>query len=241
MRERVQLVRVSHPHLGHYEADLVVLDNHLDAERVAGCQVFLPMSKDGIPLEVGERVVIRWMGESTMRGRGVVAEIGQEDEEDRDDQWLTYKLEITLQDHVSNLRHYPRMLGGIRLYFAPVEAIEDADAWLASEGGDEELSQDERFHTSIDELMNFSVSGLSFEASIELDPSIPLICAIGVGGGDRLIRCLGKVVRCVEIGSSSRYEVALHLISPPHELVEELSAFTLRLQKIETEGESDEV
>lgn len=246
MRERVQLIRVSHPQLGHYEADLMRLEasDHEDGSHYV---IFLPMNTQGPSLEVGERVVVRWEqrdnpSQAPLKGRGRVVEVIREGGEGDgvDEHWLTYRLEISLQNHVSNLRHYPRLLGGIRLYYAPVNTIEDADAWLTTGPRSEtDLNSDSRFSLPLDELMNFSVSGLSFESEASLDSSSLLLCAVGVGVEEELSWTLGKVVRCQP--SELGYSVALHFVSPPQELIEKLSSFTLKLQRVETDGGEYEI
>ena len=50
-----------------------------------------------------------------------------------------------------------------------------------------------------------------------------------------LTRCLGKVVRCE--ARDDRFIIAINFVSPPPELTQKLSDFTLKLQRIETEGE----
>ena len=103
----------------------------------------------------------------------------------------------------------------------------------------DEVRADSRFHQPNDELINFSVSGLSFESNHPIDHSSSLACAIAIGGASDLIRCLGKVVRCEK--SDDGYQIALHFISPPQALIDALSEFTLKIQREETGGGVDEV
>ena len=233
MREQIQLIRVSHPHLGSYEADIVKTGAPMEAPDQFEYVAYLPVSPESTPFTSGERVVVKW-AENNLRGRGVVSEIGEEDQVGGDQTWRTLKLSITLKEPTLNLRHYPRLFGGISLFYARVEAVEDTEAWLTQSGTSQELIDDERFSAPLDRLMNFSVSGLSFEADEPLSTSRLLLCAIGLNAEGSLVRCLGKVVRCQN--KDDRFLIALNFISPPPELTQQLSEFTLKLQRLETEG-----
>jgi len=237
-REQVQLIRVSHPHLGAYEADIINTESPQVAPDQFEYIAYLPVNPESAPLVAGERVVLKWSN-SHLRGRGVITEIGEEEEEGGNRIWRTFKLLINLKEPTLNLRHYPRMLGGISLFYTTVESVEDAEIWLNESSEPYDFSNDERFSQPLDPLMNFSVSGLSFEASEPLSTSHLLLCAIGQGGGGPLMRSMGKVVRCQ--GKEERYSIALNFVSPPPELTQQLSDFTLRLQRLETEGDLDEV
>lgn len=237
MRERVQLIRVSHPELGPYEADLISNQGIEDIEYT----VYMPVNNEDFPLASGERLVLRWDDESQRRGRAIVEGIDNEgDQQERHDlNWQTFKVSVHIQDHASNLRHYPRLIAGFEFFYASLHEIEEGEDWLTTTTTLDLHRQDTRFSRPIDDLINFSVSGLSFESKTAIDSSSPLLCAIGVDRSKVLIRCLSKVVRCALEGEY--YSVAIHFISPPLELAETLSDVTLRLQRIETEGETYEV
>lgn len=253
MRERVQLIRVSHPHLGPYEADLVpasqihtsgesdplssdsppAIDTHL------GYIAYLFVQSGSVTPAVGERVVLRWDEEESGRGRGVITHVKADRQEGDDTEWVTFKLLIELQERDRDFRHYPRMIGGIELWYAPMEDVEESEAWLNGETSAFELD-DARFMRPIDALMNFSVSGLSFEAQKPLDLSRLLLCALKVGESSEagsaergLVRCLGKVVRSVP--EADHFSIAIHFVSPPPELTTALTDQTLKLQRLETD------
>ena len=238
MREQIQLIRVSHPHLGSYEADIVKTGSPMEVPDHIEYVAYLPVSPESAPFTSGERVVIKW-GENNLRGRGVISEIGEEAQEGGDQTWRTLKLSITLKEPTLNLRHYPRLFGGISLFYTMLEAVEDAEAGLTQSGSAQELIDDERFSAPLDPLMNFSVSGLSFEADEPLSKSLLLLCAIGLNAESGLVRCLGKVVRCKT--KDDRFLIAINFVSPPPELTQQLSEYTLRLQRLETEGDLHEV
>ncbi len=230
MRERVQLIRVSHPTLGPYEADLTRLDQS-DQETYT---VYLPVNDQDTPLQVGERLVLKWALGQQKRGRGVVEEVHTDELEGHDLSWQTYRVSVQIQDHASNLRHYPRMIAGFEFFYAPLLEIEEGEEWLTVTSSLDNLRADPRLSHPIDNLLDFSVSGLSFEAKKPVDSSSPLLCAIGIGYPAQLIRCLSKVVRCEP--EEDHYAIAIHFISPPVELAQALSDYTLRLQRKETEG-----
>ena len=235
MRERVQLIRVSHPHLGPYEADLIASVNGEDQGHI----VYLPFGPEDSPLCLGERIVMSWYGESSKRGRGIVEDIRSEDIDTHESDWQTLKVSVAMQDLGLNLRHYPRLVGGFEFFYISFEEMETPEEWLLSTNQSDNIRSDGRFNQPNDELINFSVSGMSFESDHPIDISSSLVCAIGVGGSSELIRCLGKVVRCVHIDDC--YQIALHFISPPDPLINALSEFTLKIQREETGGGVDEV
>jgi hypothetical protein len=235
MRERVQLIRVSHPYLGSYEADLVSTN---DADK-QGYAVYLPVSEDDMPLETGERVILKWDDEVNKRGRGVVESIDVEDHQEHESDWQTLKISVAIKDHNSNLRHYPRLLGGFEFLYASLDEIDNVEEWLSNRIESISIRSDSRFSQPKDELINFSVSGFSFESEHPIDNSTPLVCAVGVESTTELIRCLAKVVRCQK--NEEIYEVAVHFISPPQRLINALSEFTLKLQRQQTEGLQYEV
>lgn len=251
MRERVQLIRVSHPHLGPYEADLVPVSQTRASARVellpsdsppavhdhSGYVAHLFVQSNSAQPHVGERVVLRW--DEGRRGRGVITLVQAESQEGNDTSWLTFKLQIELQEHDRDFRHYPRMIGGIELWYAPMEDVEESEAWLSGEARALTID-DDRFMRPLDALMNFSVSGLSFEAQAPLDLSRLLLCALKVGESDEdghtrhnLIRCLSKVVRSAP--EDDHFSIAISFVSPPPELTAALTDQTLKLQRLETD------
>jgi hypothetical protein len=210
-------------------------------DRTQEYTLYLPISDEDTPLEAGERLVLRWDDETQKRGRAIVEEINNDKESasGHDLSWHTFKISVQIQDHVSNLRHYPRLLSGFEFFYASLHEIDEGEDWLTNTTTLDLHRLDIRFSRPIDELINFSVSGLSFESNEPIDNSSPLLCAIGVDRSKALIRCLSKVVRCEREGD--HYCVAIHFISPPVELAETLSDVTLRLQRKETEGELHEI
>lgn len=241
MREHAQLIRVSHPHLGSYEVDLVPVYPLPDATTEVDYYAYVLINNESEPLVSGERVVLKWVN-STQHGRGEITEVTEEPEEGSEaTEWRTFKVSISMREQNLNLRHYPRLLGGLSLLYASLESITNPEAWL-NEVVDHEaevLEADPRFSAPLDSLMNFSVSGLSFESERALDTSHFLLCSLGLGGEEERVRCLAKVVRCHE--SDQHFNIALSFVSPPPKLTQKLSAFTLKLQRIETEGERDEI
>jgi hypothetical protein len=252
MRERVQLIRVRHPYLGPYEADIIPSqrdDEHtidsshshsevppalnLNADYIA----YLPIPAESTPFEAGERVVLRWGDEHDQRGRGVIARVGSEAQEGGDQAWQTAKLLITLHERESDLRHYPRMLTELQVVYTPMEMIADPESWLSQSGPIEAFEQDERFFKPLNSLVNFSVSGVSFKAKQAQDISRLMLCALNIDAhADEALRCLAKVVRSErDEYEEESFDIVLNFITPPPELSNAMSQLTLKLQRLETD------
>lgn len=236
MREQAQLLRISYPHLGAYEVDLVKLYPLPGEETTADYLAYLAIHHDNDPPTIGERIVLKW-NERLQGGRGEVVDLVEEqDDTGPDSEWRTFKISIAVHEQSIDARDYPRLVGGLSLFYANVDHIDEAEAWLSGLEDAENVSQDTRFSQPLDAFMNFSVSGVSFEAGEALSVSSPVLCALGMTNQPQtLTRCLGKVVRCE--ARDERFIIAINFVSPPPELTQTLSDFTLKLQRIETEGE----
>ena len=240
MRERVQLMRVSHPILGQYEADF--LQQEEQGEPL--CIAYLTMDKIDPIVVVDERVVITWLNDSSKHARATIKAISVEQSQSQDE-WETYKLTLSLQSQSNDLRHYPRLVGGFQFSYALVDQLDNVEEWLEAKEDLSHIRAHQAFEQAIDDLLNFSVSGLSFEAESSIDNSTIIACAISVNGSVEVIKCLAKVTRCFQIDDSEsavdHYQIAIHFISPPQTLTDVLSELTLRIQRRETEGTSNEV
>ena len=234
MRERVELIRVSHPYLGPYEADLTSVGQDEEQEHL----LLLLIAQDHPPLQIGERLVLTWDGERTKSGRAIVEMINQ-DTQELDGDWTGVKLSLTMQTEPKNNRHYPRLYGGFDVYYASLLQFDDITGWLDVDCNIDEIKADQRFAKPIDELMNFSVNGLSFETNQPIDQGQQLVCVLGINQVNKPIKCLAKVVRCENLENT--YMIALSFMSPPQSLTEVLTDFTLKLQKKEIEGDIDEI
>ena len=235
MREHIQLIRVAHPYLGPYSADLTTVRTHTTHEY----KLFVLLNNGHPPLEQGERLVLKWEGEGSKVGRGVVEEVRVEKEEGDGLEWQGIKLSLNIKENQSDHRHYPRLYAGFELYVAPLDEFEDIASWLEAPCNLEEVSQDKRFIKPSDELMNFSVNGIAFETPTTIEQGQQLLCVLHINSLKQTIKCLAKVVRCER--TYELHSVALSFISPPQKLIEVLTDFTLKLQKKEIEGDSDEV
>jgi hypothetical protein len=234
MREPITIVRVKYPTLAPLEADFVMHDKMVN--------VYIPLSyADKTPtFEVNERIIITWYDESTRHTKAKVLSITQEDlmsdlplteensyEKQLDSgRWYTLILSLSLDDIQGNLRHYPRLIGGIDLAYTPVNENDSIEAWLEGEI----KSATAPLQKPIDSFMNFSVNGLKFECSTTLNESTLLLCEIGLSSEQQRWRSLAKVVRVWE--EVNYKSVAIHFISPPTELTEKLSEFTLKIQRV---------
>ena len=231
MREPITLVRITHPTLEPLEADLVSIDDAVS--------IYIPSSyADSIPsFNVDERIILTWY-DNNKHSKAKIISITQEDISEelltkvKDEQkltdsnrWYMIVLSVSLEPTIDNLRHYPRLLGGINLSYVPVTDGNLTEAWL--DGQEDE--QIENFHQPIDSLMNFSVNGLKFECKAELTESTLLLCTVGLLSEEKQWRTLAKVVRVWK--EESYNSVAIHFISPPVDLTTKLSEFTLKLQR----------
>ena len=240
MRERVQLMRVSHPILGQYEADFLQQEDQGESSYIA----YLTMDKIDPVVMIGERVVITWLDDPSKHARAKIEAITLEQSQSQDE-WETFKLTLNLQSQSNDLRHYPRLVGGFQFLYALVDHIDNVEQWLEAKEDLSTVQKHSVFEQSIDDLLNFSVSGLSFEAKSNIDNSTIIACAILLNGSAEVIKCLAKVTRCLEIlntdSTLDHYQIAIHFISPPQILTQVLSELTLRLQRRETEGNTNEV
>ena len=222
MRTQARLIRVKDPSLSPLEADLINFnqDNHQSVEAIA--PIHIKRSEGQIP-EAGERLVLRWEeGDQRLSGHASIEKVDYEAQQENQE-WQTLKLTLKLQGIESNSRHYPRMLGGIALTFTPIDHVQEVEGWM---GHQAELDLQ---HHPLDPLMNFSVNGLKFESDQELTESTLLACEVGLSVDQSRWRTLAKVVRVWN--EETHFSIAIHFISPPTDLTDTLSAYTLRLQK----------
>jgi hypothetical protein len=228
MREQVTFLRVKHPELTPLEGDLIEVS-------ATEAELYVPLLTDDHnhpELEVGERLVLQWADREIQHAKAQIQTISVEESAQGAgfEQWSTFKLAITLDTLESELRHYPRFFGGIDLRYCPLsEDVElNVESWLDHqlEGPDESHLT---FYKPLDSLINFSVTGLKFECKTTLSESTLLLCELSVGGGESQWRCLAKVIRTWQDEVDAK--TAIHFISPPQGLIDELSEFTLKLQR----------
>lgn len=246
MRERIQLMRVSHPILGQYEADFL----YQETEGKPTYTVYLTVDKIDPVVIVGERIVMTWLDDPSKHARAKIQSVTRELAQDQDE-WETFQLTLEIQSQSNDLRHYPRLVGGFKLFYSLLDKIENVEDWLERAEEESQLLHQENFIKPLDDLLNFSVSGLSFETQAPLDISTVIACAIIQRNKVELIKCLAKVTRCAELKDELQdselskdekyYQIAVHFISPPQILTQALTELTLRLQRRETEGVAHEI
>ena len=229
MRHRVTLVRVKYPTVAPLEADLISASKDSDEGLL-----LIPMSleDDVPPFSVEERLVLDWPDLIAGQGKARVLQVDtlEENPASENHPWFTLQLSVEVDLPSENLRHYPRLIGGVDLGYIEVSEGMDSEVWLSSTGR-EAPSTSETFElsTPVDPLMNFSVFGLKFESRDLLSESTLLLCEIALPVDDRRWRSLAKVVRVWPEGEL--FSTAIHFISPPQGLVDALSEFTLRIQR----------
>jgi len=121
-------------------------------------------------------------------------------------------------------REYPRMIAGIPLRCQKVEDEVGATRWLA--GGPE--IHGEWTHPT-ETLLNFSVTGLCFEAPIPCEKGDLLLLEFTVGSGRPTWRASGRVARVIE-SSSSPPEIAIAFEDVPDGALAALTERTLAIQ-----------
>lgn len=127
-------------------------------------------------------------------------------------------------------REYPRVEGALHVRFHVATSPEAVQAWL--DGGPVTGPE-----FAPEPYMNFSVTGLSFEARPDCADNDILLLTIGVPQEDELWRAVGRVVRVLPLppeerdeSSTATHRVAVHFLALPDGAVEALGRHTLRVQ-----------
>jgi|GEM_PF-6919564 hypothetical protein len=136
-------------------------------------------------------------------------------------------------------RIYPRLLAGLPLRFRlpPRDrAGEEAVAWLRGEVQPEDLGA----WQVQDNLTNFSVTGLSFDAAEPAQGGDLILIELGMPGRDERWRCTGLIIRVFDVpadevdanseGAPCNYRYALTFEVIPHAAQTALSDLTMELQ-----------
>jgi hypothetical protein len=92
MRERIQLMRVSHPILGQYEADFL----YQETEGKPTYTVYLTVDKIDPVLIAGERIVMTWLDDPSKHARAKIQSVMRESAQDQDE-WETFQLTLEIQ------------------------------------------------------------------------------------------------------------------------------------------------
>ena len=134
-------------------------------------------------------------------------------------------------------RAFPRLHGGLPLLYRVAGAGTAAEAlvrgWLSGEGGTEEGTWYQP-----DEFMNFSVTGLRFEAPDIAAEGDALLLELGVRGSSERWRCSARVVRIFGIpdderdpATEYRHRLAVRFEHIPDGAQQALSEMTLDIQE----------
>jgi len=126
--------------------------------------------------------------------------------------------------HSADKRDFPRLHAGLPISYMPA-TTESAQAWVDGESVDGEW-------TTPDPYMNFSVSGLRFDAAHNLKQGDLLNITLQIGGADESWRVTGRVVRVFEVpvDSPAACSVAVSFEHLPTDALDALSDLTLQIQ-----------
>ena len=128
----------------------------------------------------------------------------------------------TPSPHAAEKRDYPRLHAGIPLRYR-VATEHEAKDWLAGT----ELSQGWQ---TPDPYMNFSVSGLRFEVSQDVQTEQILLVELRVGDASPIWRTTARVIRVFEGQDDAPSTAAVSFEHLPDDALDALSELTLQIQ-----------
>ena len=178
----------------------------------------IDLDKDAAQLSPGARAIVSFADGAAARVIGRVVEV-------RGNQVLVSKDGLRNRER----RSFPRLHGGIPLRYrnlGPGAHDIEAATWLRggppARGADEWLSPDE--------FMNFSVTGLKFDAPAGVGIDDLLLVELGVRGRPDAWRCTARVV-FVEPGAEGKPSAAVEFEQIPEGAQAALSDLTLQIQE----------
>lgn len=187
----------------------------------------IALDRDATRLESGNAVILNFLDGTTPRVIARITEV-------RNNEVTCSQQKVREREK----RAFPRLHGGLPVRYQVVGAGAAADAivaaWLA---GDDGPSTEGDWHAP-DEFMNFSVTGLRFEAPDIANEGDALILELGVRGHKPRWRCGARVVRIFDIppdeqdpdtGFKHRLAVSFEEIPPAAQ--QALSEMTLDIQE----------
>ncbi len=187
----------------------------------------LELDRDATRLESGNAVILNFLDGTTPRVIARITEV-------RNNQLTCTQQKVREREK----RAFPRLHGGLPVRYRVAGAGPAAEAltaaWLA---GDETVGAEGDWHRP-DEFMNFSVTGLRFEAPDIANEGDALLLELGVRGRKERWRCGARVVRIFDIppdeqdpetGFIHRFAVSFEEI--PEAAQHALSEMTLDIQE----------
>lgn len=185
---------------------------------VAGSQYTIDLDQDAAQLPTGARAIVSFADGAAARVIGRVVEV-------RGNQL------VVSQDSVRNRerRSFPRLHGGIPLRYrnlGPGTHDIEAATYLRGDAGPIGRGR----WLSPGEFMNFSVTGLKFDAPDEVEVDDLLLIELGVRGRPETWRCTGRVV-FVEPGDDDKPSAAVEFEQIPEGAQAALSDLTLQIQE----------
>jgi hypothetical protein len=184
------------------------------------------LDRDATALEPGAVAILNFLDGTTPR---VIARIS----EARGNQLTCTQQQIREREQ----RAFPRLHGGLPVRYRVLTADEAADERTAWMSGDDGPNQRGTWLTP-DEFMNFSVTGLRFDAPDVAGEGDELLIELGVRGRRDRWRCTARVVRLFDIppdeqfeGSNSKHRLAISFEDIPEDAQHALSEMTLDIQE----------
>lgn len=182
------------------------------------------LDRDASALAPGSVTILNFHDGTTPRVVATVTEV-------RGNQLACHQQQV----HERERRAFPRLHGGVPLRFrvlSPTEEAVEGPAWLAGEPGPAARGT----WLSPEEFVNFSVTGLRFDALDILAGGELLLLELGVRGRPGRWRCTARVVRSWPIADEDRtsngltHHVAINFEVIPDAAQEALSELTIDIQ-----------
>lgn len=186
----------------------------------------IDLDRDATALEPGAVAILNFLDGTTPR---VIARIA----EARGNQLTCTQQQIREREK----RAFPRLHGGLPVRYRVLgkdEAASERAAWMAGDDGPGERGD----WLTPDEFMNFSVTGLRFDAPDVAGEGDELLLELGMRGKKDRWRCTARVVRLFDIppdeqlpGSKCKHRLAISFEDIPEAAQHALSEMTLDIQE----------
>ena len=187
----------------------------------------IDLDRDASSLGVGSSAILNFLDGITPRVIAHIASVNGS--------------ELTCTQHKVRAREkrvFPRLHGGLPIRYRVAgqgpEAAAQVSAWLS---GNETAGDNGDWHTP-DEFMNFSVTGLRFDAPDIASEGDSVLIERGVRGREDRWHCSATVVRIFDVAEEERdpetgyaHSLAINFVDIPSEAQEALTEMTLDIQE----------
>ncbi|MEC7948137.1 MAG: hypothetical protein VX265_11265 [Myxococcota bacterium] len=195
--------------------------------RFSGGTYTIDLDRDATRLEPGNAAILNFLDGATPRVIARITEV-------RGNNLTCTQQKVREREK----RAFPRLHGGLPVRYRVIGAGPHADAMLGDwVSGDERLAEEGEWHRP-DEFMNFSVTGLRFEAPDIANEGDALLLELGVRGRKERWRCGARVVRIFDIPPDERdpetgfrHRLAVRFENIPESAQQALSEMTLDIQE----------